>query len=339
MPSNTGAFIPGLGKAMEIRSVPYPQPKEYELVVDNRSVSLNPCDFAMQTYGPAIFPKLKFPCLVGEDVAGEVVAAGPGVTDYKVGDRVAGFTLSGFQKYPVVLDHLVVKIPDSMRYEEACVIPLCLTTAASCLFHKDYLALRMPSSTSHETTNQTVLIWGGSTSVGTNAIQLAVAADYEVIATASPHNFAYVKGLGASQVFDYNSATIREDLIAALKGKKVVGGMAIGGINTPMAYEAILESCAAILRETEGRKFLVTLKPTKDLNLSGIEAKLSNAALMHEREMGYTIFRDFLAPKLAAGSYKPSPKPEVVGHGLECIQVGLDLLKAGVSAKKLVITL
>ncbi|KAI3324222.1 putative zinc-binding alcohol dehydrogenase domain-containing protein cipB [Xylariaceae sp. AK1471] len=339
MPSNTAAFIPDLGKAMEIRSVPYPQPKEHELVVENRSISLNPCDFAMQTYGQAMFPKLKFPCLIGEDVAGEVAAVGPGVTEYKVGDRVAGFTLSGFQKYPVVLDHLVFKIPDSISYEEACVIPLGLTTAASCLFHKDYLALRIPSQKSHETTDQTVLIWGGSTSVGSNAIQLAVAAGYEVVATASPHNFAYVKGLGASQVFDYNSATIKEDLIAALKGKKVVGGMAIGGIVTPMAYEAVLESCAAVLRETEGRKFLVTLKPTKDLNLPGIEAKFSNSALMHEREFGYAIFRDFLAQALAAGFYKPSPKPEVVGQGLEDIQGGLDLLKAGVSAKKLVITL
>ncbi len=46
-----------------------------------------------------------------------------------------------------------------------------------------------------------------STSVGSNAIQLAVAAGYEVITTSSPRNFDYVKKLGASQVFDYNSKT------------------------------------------------------------------------------------------------------------------------------------
>ncbi|KAI8631281.1 putative zinc-binding alcohol dehydrogenase domain-containing protein cipB [Xylariaceae sp. FL1651] len=339
MPSNTAAFIPDLGKALEIRPVPYPEPKEHELVVENHSISLNPCDFSMQTYGPAIFPNLKYPCLIGEDVAGAIVAVGPGVTDYKVGDRVAGMTLSGFQKYPVLSDYLAAAIPDSMSYEEACVIPLCLATAASCLFHKDYLALRMPSPTPPEPTGQTVLIWGGSTSVGSNAIQLAVAAGYEVITTASPRNFAYVKGLGASQVFDYNSATIRADLVAALKDKSTVGGIAIGGIGTPMPYEDVLDSCAAVLRETDGRKFLVTLKPTKNLDLPGVEAKFSNAALVREREFGYAIFRDFLPMALAAGTYKPFPKPEVVGHGLEEIQGGLDMLKAGVSAKKLVITL
>jgi NADPH:quinone reductase-like Zn-dependent oxidoreductase len=48
-------------------------------------------------------------------------------------------------------------------------------------------------------TGQTVLVWGGSTSVGSNAIQLAVAAGYEVITMSSPRNFEYVTPLGASQ--------------------------------------------------------------------------------------------------------------------------------------------
>ncbi|TAQ89425.1 hypothetical protein B7494_g2244 [Chlorociboria aeruginascens] len=56
-------------------------------------------------------------------------------------------------------------------------------------------------------TGKTVLIWGGSGSVGVNVIQLAVAAGYEVIATASPANFDYLKELGASEVLDYHSKT------------------------------------------------------------------------------------------------------------------------------------
>ena len=66
-------------------------------------------------------------------------------------------------------------------------------------------------------------IFGGSTSVGANAIQLAVAAGYEVISTASPKNHAYVRGLGASEVFDYHSATVVADMIKACEAKSYNG--------------------------------------------------------------------------------------------------------------------
>jgi len=61
------------------------------------------------------------------------------------------------------------------------------------------LALRHPSATAQHT-GETVLVWGGSTSVDSNAIELAVAAGYHVITTASPDNFEYVTPLGASKV-------------------------------------------------------------------------------------------------------------------------------------------
>lgn len=64
-------------------------------------------------------------------------------------------------------------------------------------------------------TGQTVVVWGGSTSVGSNAVQLAVAAGYEVVTTASPRNFDHVRALGASAVFDYNSSTVVQDIIGA----------------------------------------------------------------------------------------------------------------------------
>jgi NADPH:quinone reductase-like Zn-dependent oxidoreductase len=57
------------------------------------------------------------------------------------------------------------------------------------------------------------------------AVQLAIAAGYEVITTASAHNFDYVKKLGASQVFDYNSPTVQEDVLGAFKSKTLAGVM------------------------------------------------------------------------------------------------------------------
>jgi NADPH:quinone reductase-like Zn-dependent oxidoreductase len=91
------------------------------------------------------------------------------------------------------------------------VLPLAISTASCGLFQRDYLGLHHPSA-NPTPTEQTVLVWGGSTSAGSNAIQLAVAAGYEVITTASPRNYDFVKSLGASAVFDYNSATVIPDV-------------------------------------------------------------------------------------------------------------------------------
>jgi NADPH:quinone reductase-like Zn-dependent oxidoreductase len=92
-----------------------------------------------------------------------------------------------FQEYVVLRTNLVSPIPESVSFEQASVLPLGLSTAACGLYMKDYLALQLPSvKTAKGSTGQTLLIWGGSTSVGANAIQLAVNSGYEVITTASP---------------------------------------------------------------------------------------------------------------------------------------------------------
>jgi NADPH:quinone reductase-like Zn-dependent oxidoreductase len=80
------------------------------------------------------------------------------------------------------------KIPEDLLYERACVIPLALSTAASGLFMKHFLALPKPTLT-EESRNAVVNIWEGSTSVGSNAVQLAQRAGYKVIAMASPKDF------------------------------------------------------------------------------------------------------------------------------------------------------
>ncbi|KAK9341949.1 hypothetical protein V1522DRAFT_442085 [Lipomyces starkeyi] len=180
-----------------------------------------------------MFSWIKYPIILGSDVAGEVVEVCCAVTRFKVGDRVVGYAVGidekfnssakcAFQTYTVLLAHMASQIPSTLSYESAAVLPLGLSTAACGLFQKGHLALEYPSVTP-KLTDKTLLIWGGSTSVGSNAIQLAVAAGYEVITTASPSNFDYVKKLGASQVFDYNGKTIVDDLIHAFKGKKLAG--------------------------------------------------------------------------------------------------------------------
>lgn len=326
----------------------------------------------LQLAGNILYRWIKPPFILGSDVAGEVVEVGTAVTGFKVGDRVIGHAVGtdkdsnssaqgAFQHYTVVLERMAAPIPDAMPYENAVVLPLAVSTAACGLFQTDHLALAHPSA-NPTPTGQTVLIWGGSTSVGSNAIQLAVAAGYEVITTASPRNFDYVRKLGASQVFDYNSTTVVTDISKALQGKTVAGAMAMG--------KGSAELCADILRACEGNKFismastpasfekladsklgsfqlsrilfkLVTSNVSLQTKcrLHGIRAKFVFGTTLKNNEVSKAIYRDFLPSALPDGRFVAAPEPHVIGTGLEYVQAGFDAQLKGVSAKKVVICL
>lgn len=341
MPSNIAAVLTGQGQPFEIKPVEYVSPRENELVIKNHAVAINPVDGAMQKSGTHLFPWMDFPIICGSDVAGKVIEVGPNVTRFKIGDRVCGLAmgvpppngakLSGaFQEYTLLNEVLTSSIPDSLPYEVAAVTPLGLSTAACGLYQKEYLAL-VPPSLSPKPTRQSVIIWGGSTSVGSNAIQLAVASGYEVITTASPKNFDYVKGLGAAQAFDYNSDTTTHDIIAALEGNVIAGALAIGQGSAQACYE-IVASC-------EGSKFVALANPTIIDAPDGVQSKFIFGSDLKNNEVGPMIWREFLPAALAQGRYRCVPEPEVVGDGLETIQKAVDIYNKGGSTRKVVVTL
>ncbi|KAK7962001.1 chaperonin 10-like protein [Apiospora aurea] len=205
----------------------------------NRSVlvkvhawAMNPCDSMLQT---TALPFVKYPVILGQDVAGTVEAVAPGsaaASKFSVGDRVFGFTANnGFQDY-VPLDYtLMAKIPsEDIPYRDAVVFGLCITTSSFSLFGKDYLHLEYPKLSAPKT-GKSVLVWGGSSGAGSNAIQTATGAGYDVITTCSPRNFDYVKGLGAVKAFDYNSPTVVQDVAAELDKGDCAGIYMAAGSN------------------------------------------------------------------------------------------------------------
>jgi NADPH:quinone reductase-like Zn-dependent oxidoreductase len=372
MPSNSAAKLLRTRTPLEVQDAPYPAPQPDQIVIRNRAIAVNPVDWSLQLAGTIMYRWLSYPAVLGSDVAGEVVEIGSAVTRFAVGDRVLGQAVGtdkdsdspaegAFQHYTVVLERLASPIPDTLSYEQASVLPLGISTAACALFQKDLLALRHPSATPLPT-GETVLIWGGSTSVGANAIQLAVAAGYEVITTASPKNAASVTGLGASQVFDYGSPTVVADVIAALRGKTLAGTFAIG--------KGSSERCVDIVRAVDGRKFIalastpvtfesvagggrVGLKLVRVLTrigasmaalllrcrIHGIGTKFVFGTTLKHNEVSRLIYEEFLPSALAEGRYLAVPAPLVVGHGLEAVQVALDTQRKGVGARKVVVTL
>jgi len=315
---------------------------------------------------------LKFPTILGTDLAGEVIEVGPKVTRFKVGDRVLAFAVGveksrnraaegAFQNITVVLEHLTAKIPSSLSYEDAAVLPLGISTAASGMFQKDMLALDYPTA-DPKPKNEIFLVWGGSTSVGNNAIQLAVRAGYTVIATASPKNFDYIRGLGASHVFDYKSKHVVRDIRKVLKRQKFAGAIAIGANSVPR--------CIDIAASSKGHKFVAVATFPIDLDsipersgtlaivprvlpqiisaaiglglkaaFGGVKTKNIWGSSLMDNEVSHVLFEDFLPQALETGQYRAVPEPLVAGHGLATIQQAIDLSKRGVSAQKLVVTL
>ncbi|ORY56965.1 zinc-binding alcohol dehydrogenase domain-containing protein cipB [Pseudomassariella vexata] len=339
MSTNNAAYLTEKGKALEIKPAPYPTPKENEVIVQTRAIAINPVDYALQMMGDTLFPWLQYPHILGLDVSGEVVKIGSNVANFKAGDRVVGLASGAFQSYSAVPAQMASTIPDSVTNEQAAVIPLGLSTASMGLFGKEYLALHYPSI-NPKPTSKPLLIWGGSTSVGSNAIQVAVSAGYEVITTASPKNFEYVKKLGASQVFDYNSPTVRDDILAALKGKTCAGAMAITSADLTAAAAAA-DACYEIISKAEGTKFVATAQPPPEVPHPMVAAKFIRpfGDSEEDQELKDAVFGEYLPQALTAGKFRPAPEPEVVGKGLEALQEAMNVLKQGVSAKKIVVLL
>lgn len=356
--------------ALEVGPATYTPPGQGELVVRNAAVAINPLDWFKRDGGSFVFGWIKYPFTMGSDSAGEVVEIGPNVTQFAVGDRVVGLAVGmdrrsskssegAFQTYTVLREKVTSAIPDTMSFEQACVIPLGLSTAACGLFGKEYLALPAPTL-NPKPTGKTVLIWGASSSVGCNAIQLACAAGCEVIATASPQNHAMLRKLGASQVFDYKSPTVVEDIVKAFENRTTAGAFAIGSYS--------VEACISILGKCKsGRRFVA--QASANLPKSGLPSSLLgwvpfgatmayhgiNGAVRAKQngvavkfiwgsdpawtELGPMVFRDYLPRALMEKKFVPTPDPLVVGTGLENVQKGLDLNFKGVSARKVVVKL
>ena len=286
-------------------------------------------------------PFIKYPVLLGEDGAGTVISAGTSAsTKYKPGDRILALITGsasgksergGFQEYVIVDSELCCHIPDSLSFAEASVFALPLATSAHGLFSKDWLALPYPKvDTEPNSTGKSVLIWGGSSALGSNAIQLAKFAGLEVFATSSKRNFDYTRSLGASKVFDYSSPTIVDDLVAELNRTDCAGIWQAAGEVKP---------CVQIAAKMKGNRFVAaaTVVP-EDIVPEGVRAKMlfGDASLYNEVAPG--IYGSFLPDALRLGKYKVAPEPLIVGtKGLEGIQEGYDILRRGVSARKVVV--
>ncbi len=346
-PNNSALWLPRRGGAFAVGPAPYTAPGANEVVVRSRAVAVNFVDGIPGIAYRVILPWLRFPAVIGSDVAGEIVEVGSAVTRLRVGDRVVGHAVGSersrnspaegaFQEFVVLMEHMVAPIPDSLAFEQAAVLPLALSTASCGLFQQDQLGLALPTTQPVERA-ETVLVWGASTSVGINAIQLARNAGYRVMAAASPRNADLLRSLGAHSVVDRTSRSVVDDAVAALGDLSLAGILAIGA--------GSLAPSVAIAARSAGSRRVSSAQPGPGTNLRarlarrrGVRVSTIWGGTLKDNEVGPAIYADFLPGALATGTYRAEPAATVVGHGLAAIPMALGRLKQGISTTKLVVT-
>jgi NADPH:quinone reductase len=181
---------------------PLPVPRPGEILVKVEAAGVNRPDVA-QRQGAYPPPKDASPVL-GLEIAGEIVGLGTGVTDFQIGDRVCALANGGgYAEYCAVPASQALPFPKGYDAVKAAALPETFFTVWANLFQMAGL-----------TEGETVLIHGGSSGIGTTAIQLAKAFGATVFTTAgSAEKCAACMDLGATRAINYKA----EDFVEIVK--------------------------------------------------------------------------------------------------------------------------
>jgi NADPH:quinone reductase-like Zn-dependent oxidoreductase len=175
-------------EVLEIVDLPDPHPGPGQVRIAVRAAGVNPSDWKKRE--GLMDPEL--PQTMGYEAAGVVDELGEGVADVAVGDRVFGLSAEGAAQAELTVLSFYAPIPPSLDFPGAAALPAAIETATRALDQLDVGAGAGRGST--------LLINGASGSVGSAAVQLAVARGARVIGTASPANHDYLRSLGAEPV-------------------------------------------------------------------------------------------------------------------------------------------
>src|SRR5262252_2403177 len=219
---------PGGPEMLVPEARPVTQPGAGEVLVKVMAAGVNRPD-VMQRMG--LYPPPKGATdIPGLEIAGTVVASGDGVTRWKDGDQVTALVVGGgYAEYCVAVEGHALPIPKNLTAAQAAAIPETFFTVWHNVFERGGLKA-----------GETLLVHGGSSGIGTAAIQLAKAFGARVFVTAgSAEKCEACRRLGADLAIDYKT----EDFVAAVKqatdgkGAEVILDM-VGGDYIERNYEA-----------------------------------------------------------------------------------------------------
>ncbi|WP_224816186.1 NAD(P)H-quinone oxidoreductase [Hasllibacter sp. MH4015] len=219
---------PGGPEVLRLCERPVPSPGAEQILIRIDHAGVNRPD-ALQRAGNYAPPKGASD-LPGLEAAGVVEAIGPGVTRWSAGDTVCALLPGGgYAEYAVTHQDHALRVPDGLSMAEACVLPETFFTVWSNVFMRSGLAA-----------GQRFLVHGGSSGIGTTAIQLASTLGARVFTTAgSDEKCAACLRLGAERAINYQD----EDFVEVMRG---VGGAdlildMVGGDYLPRNVKALAD--------------------------------------------------------------------------------------------------
>ena len=278
-------MLPNTMKAIEIARAggpevlqpttrPVPQPEAGQVLIKVAYAGINRHDVGQRVRGHAPAGATDIP---GLEVSGEIAAIGSGVTRWKPGDRVCALVNGGgYAEYCIALEPVTLPIPDGFGMKLAAALPEALMTAWLNVFMLGRL-----------TPGEWLLVHGGSSGVGTMAIQLARLEGASVVTTAgNAAKLEVCRKLGANRAINYRE----EDFVAAVKeatgghGADVILDM-VGGEYAKRNVEALaMDGRLVHLASAGGAEFSVPLSAImqKRAVITGSQLRASALAVKTE---------------------------------------------------------
>jgi NADPH:quinone reductase-like Zn-dependent oxidoreductase len=247
-----------------------------------RAAGVGPWDVGLISGGGG--PRPALPYIPGFEVAGVVEAVGDGV-DIQPGDSVyasRGLAGGGFAEYALADADRLARMPGRLSFEEAAALVVGAGTAWEGLVDRGRLQA-----------GETVLITAAAGGVGSAAVQIAAAMGARPLGVASPRNHDYLRGLGASEVFDYHAADWVQQVLAAVPGGVDMLFDGAGGETRDRAVGAVRDGGRAI--------FLVLAGPPAQLG-RGITGESFSAVVSRQRleAIGRLVEAGKLRPQVEA---------------------------------------
>ncbi|NLR73192.1 NAD(P)H-quinone oxidoreductase [Novosphingobium sp. ERN07] len=194
----------GSAEDLFVEEIARPEPGAGEILIRVAAAGVNRPDIAQREGNYP--PPLGASTVMGLEVAGTVAALGSGVTEWRIGERVAALLSGGgYAQYAVANAGHALPIPEAMSLEDAAALPETVFTVFTNLFERGGLQQ-----------GDTALIHGANSGIGTTAILMAKAAGARVIATARGANKVQrARDLGADIAIDVTAEDFAEVTRAA----------------------------------------------------------------------------------------------------------------------------
>jgi NADPH:quinone reductase len=248
--------------SVELGELPAPTPAAGQVLVRVYGAGAGPWDAGFLSGG---FPGIALPFVPGQEIAGVVEAVGDGA-DVQPGERVYASLFpagGGFAELALASADRLAAMPDQVSFQEAAALVIGAGTAHEGLIDRGRLQA-----------GQTVLITAAAGGVGSAAVQIAAAVGARPLGVASPANGDYLRGLGASEVFDYHAADWVQQLRAAVPGGVDLLFDCAGGQTRDEALGAVRDGGRAI--------FIVLAGPPAQLE-RGITGESFGAHITRQR--------------------------------------------------------